>query len=288
MPRADRAGAAAAGSARPRQQPRADLLLHLLRHRVGPLGPPGQHAPRLLPGPDEPAGVQRLDRVEAELQRRDDAEVAAAPAEGPEEVGLGVRVGADGLAVGRHDLDGGHRVGGEPVATAEPAHAAAEGVADDAHVRGRPVQGGQPVLGGQGPDVPPLDARLHPRGAARRIDRGSAHARGVDQKRALEVAAWTGPVPGGLDGDAQSGRARGPHGRGHLLGVAGHEHRIGPLIDREVPSPAGVVPSRGARHQDIEGGQAARGRGGIGAHRGGPFVACPAGVVPPSGAGAED
>ena len=114
---------------------------------AGPLGPPGEHARCLVPRPDEPAGVHRLDGVEAELDRRDDPEAAAAAAEGPEQVGLRLRVGAHHLAGGRHELEGRDRVARQPVAAAEPAHAAAEGIAHDADVRGGAVEGGEPVLG---------------------------------------------------------------------------------------------------------------------------------------------
>ena len=155
-----------------------------------------EHAPRLLPRPDEPAGVQRRrpgrGGTPAPSRRRSCRRPRAGPRRGRARCPRRRGRASPSAVTTSMAVD---RVGGEPVATAEPAHAAAEGVADDAHVRGRPVQGGQPVLGGQGPDVPPLGAPLHPRGAARRIDRGAAHARGVDQKRALEVAAWPAPCP---------------------------------------------------------------------------------------------
>jgi len=47
-----------------------------------------QHLRRALPREEEDAGVDVRDRVELELERRDDAEVPAGAPECPEELGL--------------------------------------------------------------------------------------------------------------------------------------------------------------------------------------------------------
>ena len=70
----------------------------------------------------------------------------SAAAERPEEVGFVVVVGADELAVGGDELDRVDGACGESVLAAEPAEAAAEGVADDADVRGRTGERGEAVL----------------------------------------------------------------------------------------------------------------------------------------------
>ena len=66
-------------------------------------------------------------RMAAERERGDHAEVAAATAERPEQVG--VRLGAclDEAAVGQHDVGRDEVVGGESEAPRQVAHAAAEG-----------------------------------------------------------------------------------------------------------------------------------------------------------------
>ena len=116
--------------------------------RLGrPVGPAAQHALGVVAVPDEHAGIRRLDRVEAELEGRDDAEVAAATAQRPEELDVLRRVGAHVLAVGRDELDGGEAVGGEAELAGVPADAAAEAVAGDADVGRAAVQGGEPVVG---------------------------------------------------------------------------------------------------------------------------------------------
>ena len=55
---------------------------------------------------DRPGQHLRPDRVEPELERGDHAEVRAATAHPPEEIGMLGRAGGPKLAVGRHDVDG--------------------------------------------------------------------------------------------------------------------------------------------------------------------------------------
>ena len=109
----------------------------------------------LLPRPDHPAGEGLLEREELELDRRDDAEVAAAAAQREEEVALVRVVDAVELAVGRDDLDRRDRVRREAVLAGQPAHAAAERVAGDADVGRGAVQGDEAVLGRRVDDVLP-------------------------------------------------------------------------------------------------------------------------------------
>ena len=76
---------------------------------------------------EERAAKDGLDRVQLELEAGDDAEVAAAPADRPEEVRMVVRIGREwGRTIGRHDLDGLQRVDGEAVFADEEADTAAE------------------------------------------------------------------------------------------------------------------------------------------------------------------
>ena len=64
----------------------------------------------LLDRPERRAADDGVDVVQAEHERGDDAEVAAAAADRPEEVGVLVGAGADALAVGEHDVGGSSRL----------------------------------------------------------------------------------------------------------------------------------------------------------------------------------
>jgi hypothetical protein len=85
--------------------------------------------------------------VEGDLHRGDDAEVAAAAAQRPEQRGVVLGVDAAELAVGGDDLDRQDAVGGQAVLAREPADAATEAVADDADVGRRAGERREALLG---------------------------------------------------------------------------------------------------------------------------------------------
>ena len=78
--------------------------------------------------------IRLCDREQLELDRGDDREAATAAAQRPEQIGLVLGVGVDELAVGGHELDRAHVVGGQAVLAAEKAHPAPERVADHADI----------------------------------------------------------------------------------------------------------------------------------------------------------
>ena len=84
----------------------------------------------------------------------DDPEVAAAAADGPEQVRMVVRVHLEHLAVGGHELDGQQVVDGQAVLPGQVADAATQGDAADAHRPGVAEPGREPVLDGRGRDSP--------------------------------------------------------------------------------------------------------------------------------------
>ena len=79
----------------------------------------------------------RAHRVRPELELGDDAEVAATPAQCPEQVGVLPGGRAQHLAVRGDDLGGEQVVADQPVLAGEPAEAAAEGETADAGVADR-------------------------------------------------------------------------------------------------------------------------------------------------------
>ena len=72
----------------------------LLRHGRRPLAPRVQDLDRPLDRPEERARVDLRQRIERELERRDGAEVPAAAAERPEQIGLALGIRADEPPVG--------------------------------------------------------------------------------------------------------------------------------------------------------------------------------------------
>jgi hypothetical protein len=195
-----------------------------------------------LPGEEEDAGVDRRDRVKVELERRDDAEVAAAAAaQPPEELRLRARVGADELAVTGHQLDRGDAVRGEAVLARVPADAAAERVAGDSHVGRGAVQRCEAELGGLRDDVRPLRARAHAGGVRRRVELDTLERVGSQDDRVGGLAERAGVVPRALGCDTQAVLPGDLDDRDHLGLVLGERDQGGAEVVGEVEGAACLV-----------------------------------------------
>ena len=168
--------------------------------------------------------------------RVDDAEVAAAAAERPEHVGVLVGGDREHLARRGDELDLAQRVDGEALLTHEPADAAAEGEAADAHVAGvaradrqaeRCEDRGDVRPSGTAPDAhEPVGANLD-RGELGEVDDEAV----VDRQEAVSAAA---------DGDGQAGCRGEADGRRDLLDGARSHHDLG-FADAGEDRGAGVV-----------------------------------------------
>ena len=74
---------------------------------------------------DEPGQDHGADRMQAKLERAHDAEIAAASAQRPEQVGVFGCAGLDELAFGRHHVGRDQIVDGKPELATEPSETAA-------------------------------------------------------------------------------------------------------------------------------------------------------------------
>jgi hypothetical protein len=89
------------------------------------------------PAKNRPPPVEGGQLGQHHLESGDDAEVASAAPQRPEQVGFrarGDRPGDGSIAVGGDDVQCGHPVGGESEGATEHGQAAAEGVTDDSDV----------------------------------------------------------------------------------------------------------------------------------------------------------
>jgi hypothetical protein len=220
---------------------------HLIRDGVDPAPPRAQHLGAPLQREEEDARVDLADRVERELERRDDAERAAAAAQSPEEVGVLLRIGANEPAARVHELDGRNAVRGEAVAPGQPADAAAEGVAHDADIGRRARERGETVLRGRVGDVAPQHARLDARPLRDGVDLDPAHSLGLEQHRMGERAERMRVVARALRRNAQAALTRPAHDSLDVFGRLGQCNRGGLLVDGEVPGEPRLVPIRVVR-----------------------------------------
>jgi hypothetical protein len=206
-----------------------------------------------LVGEQHHAAVDRAVREQPELERGHHAEVAAAAADRPEQVGVLLGGGTDELAPGCDELDRGDVVGREPVLAGEPRQAAADGVAHDADVRRGARQREQAVrrgrLGHLDPQRPGRDAR----DLRLDVDLDAAHALRGDQDRVLERRQGDAVVARALRGDLQAGAAGVGDDVDDVGGVDGEGDERGALVGQEGPGAAGEVVLGVAGQDDVAG-----------------------------------
>ena len=103
-----------------------------------------QHLGRLVQRPvDRSAEDDRPDRVQVVLERRGDAEVAAAATQPPEQLRISLGVDAPARTVGGDEVDGPEVVDGEPVLAHEVPETAAERQPADPDVTDGSSRGGK-------------------------------------------------------------------------------------------------------------------------------------------------
>ena len=128
-----------------------------------------QHVGGVVGRPEDGSGHHgRADGVQSEPERGDDAEVAAAASQRPEQIRVFVGGRPDDAALGGDHLGGKQVVDGEPVLAHEEADAAAEGEPGDAGVAHDAAGGGQTVGLRLVVDVAPQSTTPAPRPCGRR------------------------------------------------------------------------------------------------------------------------
>ena len=129
------------GQARIPLRPRVEVEVRpeLVGRLPLPLLPSADDRGRLVVRPGEEREHDRPRDVRPERERRDDAEAAAASAQGPVEVGLVLRVTRPELRVRRHDRRGDQVVAGETPASRHHADAPTEGEPGDPDGRAAPA-----------------------------------------------------------------------------------------------------------------------------------------------------
>ena len=191
---------------------------------------------------DDEAGEDlRPELVQLELEAGHHAEVAAAAADRPEEIGVLGGAGAAQAAVGGDDVGGEQVVDGHAELAADPAEAAAEGQAGDAGGRVDAGRQREAVRLGRGVDVGEERAGLDAGGALDGIDRDGAHLREVEQERVVGDGEAADLVAAAADRQDQAVVAGEVHRGLDVAGRGGADHQAGMAVDHRVPERAGVV-----------------------------------------------
>lgn len=157
-----------------------------------------------LDGPEGWTKLHRADGMKLEFERGGDAEIAAAAANGPEEVGVFVAIGSDKAAVGENHVHGEQVVNGEAVAATEIADAAAEGQAGDAGAGDEAGRCGQAEGVGGVVHVAPDAARFHADRFFERIHADAFHAGKINDQTAIAERQARAAVAAAANGSEQT------------------------------------------------------------------------------------
>ena len=199
----------------------------------------------------ERVGDLGADRMQEELERRDDAEVAAAAAQRPEQVRVLLGGRPDQLALRGHQLGRDQVVAGEAVLAPQPADAAAEREAGHPRLGDQAGRSREPVGLRRGvhlaPDGAALDASRG--GAPRRPSPRSCGDRSITTPPSLVARPATLCPPPRTAIGRPAARAT-PTAAATSSLVATARHRDRPLVDHPVPHGTGRVVSlvAGAHH----------------------------------------
>jgi hypothetical protein len=199
------------------------------------------------------------DRPRLEFEAGDDAEVAAAAAQRPEEVGVLVRRRAQPRTRCGDDLGRDQIVDGQPVRPRQPAEAAAEGQAGDAGSGVDSRRHRQAIGGGRRIEIGERSARLNVDPAHLRRDADAVHAREVDHQAAVGHGAAGDVVAAALDRHERAGLPREAHRRRDVLRVGAPRDQRRALVYHCIPHGAGGVEAvvagtqHGASHRRAQG-----------------------------------
>jgi len=197
----------------------------------------------------------RAQRVQPQLEPGRDAEVAAAAADRPEQVGMGVGVHPQLLAVGGHHLGGQQVVDGEAVLADQEADPTAQGDPADPHRAGVAEPGRQAMLAGGGGVVAGCQSGLGPGGACRDVDVQGPHVAEVEHDAAVADAVAGVAVAAAADGQLQprlAGQRDHPRDVG---GVGDPDDDRRAAVEAAVEDRAGLVVAGvvGGDHPTVEG-----------------------------------
>ena len=199
-----------------------------------------------LPGAVErvghgPEGDRVVERVEPELEGRDDPEVRTGAAQAPEELWVLVRRGAHEAAVRGDEVDGEQVVEGQPERAHQPAHAATEREARDPCVRHDSHGTDEPVLlRGRvqlGEQRAPADAG----GLRLRVDLDAAHPGEVDHDPVVAGGEPGDAVPAAADRDRKILFAAEAEGGDDIVHAARTDDHRRSTVDHPVPDAARLV-----------------------------------------------
>ena len=195
-------------------------------------------------GMGDHAAIDRGDRVGLVLEGGSDAEVAAAAAQGPEQVLVVLGAGRDDLAIGGDDLDRQQVVDGQSVLAHQPAFPTAQGQPGNARAGDHPAGGGEPVTGRGPVEFLPGNPALRPYGPLRRVDPDPLHRSKVDHQAAVRDSQACDVVPAAAHRYLGRLLAADDDRVLNIRDGAAPGDKRGALVDQTVVDPPGLLVAR--------------------------------------------
>ena len=182
--------------------------------------------------------------MQAVLERCDDANIGAATAHCPEQIGILARVGGAQSPLGGHDVDREEVVAGEAVLTAQPAEATTEGEPGDARRRDSAHRRGEAERLAFTIELRKREARLGADRAACGIHAAAFHRREVDQESAVRDGLAGCVVATATRRDREPVRLRESNARDDVSGTNAFRDQHRPVLDHRIEHLPGLVVRR--------------------------------------------
>lgn len=179
--------------------------------------------------------------MQLELQPGDHAEIAATPAQGPEQFGVVGFIGEQQLAVSSDELDGEQRVDREAVFAGEIADATTEGDAADPDGAGVAEADDEVVRGERLAKLDGGDARADPDRAVGGVDVDLVEIADIDHEAALRGGVAGAAVAAAADRELEAAVPGVGDGGGNVLGIGDADDGAGALVITAVHDGAELV-----------------------------------------------
>jgi hypothetical protein len=201
--------------------------------------------------PERRPGDHGVHLVHPEQERGDDAEVAAAAADRPVQVGVLVGARAHAVAARQHQLGLEQVVDREAVPPCEVTQAAAQGEASDAGRGDDPARRGEAVLVRRLVDLAPRAAAADADGPGLRIDVDVLERGEIDDDTVVNSAEPGSVVAASADGEGQVAVAGERDGPRDVARAGAARDQGGPLVDHRVVDRAVLVVGRVLRADQL-------------------------------------
>src|SRR5262245_23166138 len=179
--------------------------------------------------------------MQAEFEARDDSEIAAAPTECPEQVGILLFAGASHLTIGGDHICADQIIDRHPELSRGPPETTTQGEPGDACGRIDADRSCQTKGLGLAIEVTESCPRLDPSGSRCSIDPNGSHLREIDQQSSISDGFSRDVVSCSTNGNEEIVLPSKAHRLNDIRGAGATHHKTGALVDTRIPDCSGLI-----------------------------------------------